>query len=87
MLPQTALTHIHRQDANSSIIPLAHAVNAGKLPDDFTKPQVDRSFGVRLVRLPEVVGQVVQQATVKQFSIADIQVLAPMPLEPLALIV
>lgn len=79
VLPQTALTHIHRQDADSSIIPLAHAVNAGKLPDDFTKPQVDRSFlACAPSQVPEVVGQVVQRAAVKQFSIADIQVLAPM---------
>ncbi|HAJ54287.1 MAG TPA: ATP-dependent RecD-like DNA helicase, partial [Lactobacillus sp.] len=78
-LPQAALTHIHRQDADSSIIPLAHAVNAGKLPDDFTQPQVDRSFlACTPSQVPEVVGQVVKRAAVKQFSIADIQVLAPM---------
>ena len=78
-LPHAALTHIHRQDADSSIIPLAHAVNAGRLPDDFTRPQVDRSFlPCSPSQVPEVVGQVVQRAAVKQFSIADIQVLAPM---------
>ncbi|QVI35768.1 DNA helicase RecD [Lacticaseibacillus chiayiensis] len=78
-LPQAALTHVHRQDADSSIIPLAHAVNAGKLPDDFTQPQVDRSFlACTPSQVPEVVGQVVKRAAVKQFSIADIQVLAPM---------
>ncbi|MFD1484269.1 ATP-dependent RecD-like DNA helicase [Lacticaseibacillus baoqingensis] len=77
-LPAQELTHIHRQDAQSSIITLAHAINAGHLPPDWQKPQPDRSFILCPPnQLAQVVGQVVAKAQGK-FSLAQMQVLAPM---------
>lgn len=77
-LPALELTHIHRQDADSSIIPLAHAINTGKLPADWQQNRADRSFILcPPEQLPRVVGQVVGRAA-QQFDPADMQVLAPM---------
>lgn len=78
VLPAQELTHIHRQAKESSIIPLAHAINAGRLPADWQKPQVDRSFILCPPnQLATVVGQVVAKARAK-FDLAELQVLAPM---------
>ncbi|WP_125703159.1 SF1B family DNA helicase RecD2 [Lacticaseibacillus daqingensis] len=77
-LPSMALTHIHRQDADSSIIPLAHAINRGVLPPDWQHNQADRSFILCPPnQLAQAVGQVVGKAAQK-FDPANIQVLAPM---------
>lgn len=78
VLPAQELTHIHRQDQASSIIPLAHAINQGQLPADWQAPQPDRSFILcPPEQLASVVGQVVARAGAK-FSLDNIQVLAPM---------
>ncbi|WP_179395292.1 SF1B family DNA helicase RecD2 [Lacticaseibacillus absianus] len=77
-LPSLELTHIHRQDATSSIIPLAHAINRGTLPPDWQQNQPDRSFILCPPnQLAAAVGQVVGRAAQK-FEAANIQVLAPM---------
>jgi exodeoxyribonuclease V alpha subunit len=77
-LPAQELTHIHRQDAQSSIITLAHAINAGQLPADWQQPRADRSFILCPPnQLAQVVGQVVGKAKSK-FTLAQMQVLAPM---------
>ncbi|KRO18357.1 SF1B family DNA helicase RecD2 [Lacticaseibacillus saniviri] len=78
VLPSQELTHIHRQDATSSIIPLAHAINRGELPADLLKPQADRSFFVcPPEQIQSVVAQVIQKAQGK-FAPLAIQILAPM---------
>ncbi|WP_157052199.1 ATP-dependent RecD-like DNA helicase [Lacticaseibacillus brantae] len=78
VLPSQELTHIHRQDQASSIIPLAHDVNAGYLPDDILTPKVDRSFfPCAPDQIGDVITQVIQRAA-KKFKPADMQVLAPM---------
>ncbi|WP_390408380.1 SF1B family DNA helicase RecD2 [Lacticaseibacillus jixiensis] len=72
------LTHIHRQDDGSSIITLAHAINAGQLPADWQAPKPDRSFILCPPnQLAQVVGQVVAKAKAK-FALSNMQVLAPM---------
>ncbi|WP_203663229.1 ATP-dependent RecD-like DNA helicase [Lacticaseibacillus sp. 53-4] len=77
-LPAMELRHIHRQDEDSSIIPLAHAINAGRLPADWQQSKKDRSFILcPPEQLARVVGQVVGKAAT-QFDKADVQVLAPM---------
>ncbi|WP_461224176.1 SF1B family DNA helicase RecD2 [Lacticaseibacillus suihuaensis] len=77
-LPSLELSHIHRQDAASSIIPLAHAINAGKLPADWQQNRPDRSFILCPPnQLAPAVGQVVQKAS-RKFAKSELQVLAPM---------
>ncbi|MCX2456109.1 SF1B family DNA helicase RecD2 [Lacticaseibacillus nasuensis] len=78
VLPAQELTHIHRQDAKSSIIPLAHAINSGQLPADWQQPKPDRSFILCPPnQLATVVGQVAAKAG-KKFGLDNMQVLAPM---------
>ncbi|WP_225047350.1 ATP-dependent RecD-like DNA helicase [Lacticaseibacillus kribbianus] len=77
-LPALELSHIHRQDATSSIIPLAHAINAGKLPADWQQNRPDRSFILCPPnQLAAAVGQVVAKAS-RKFAKSELQVLAPM---------
>lgn len=78
-LTKIQLDTIYRQGDGSSIIPLAHAIKNGQLPDDFTKNQKDRSFiACRANQVADVIDQVVGKAHAKGFTSADIQVLAPM---------
>ena len=78
-LPSTELTTIYRQDDDSSIIPLAHAIKQGQLPQDFTVNQADRSFfAARPYQVVPLVNQVVARAKARGFAKTDIQVLAPM---------
>ncbi|MFD1319383.1 SF1B family DNA helicase RecD2 [Loigolactobacillus zhaoyuanensis] len=79
VLPRHELTEIYRQDGESSIIPLAHAIKEGKLPDDFGENKVDRSFfACNAYQVESVIAQVVTKAKAKGFTAKDIQVLAPM---------
>lgn len=79
VIPSIELTQVHRQEGESSIIPLAHAIKDGKLPSDFTAPQGDRSFiPCRSSQLLTVIEQVVTRAMKKGYTKKDIQVLAPM---------
>lgn len=79
LLPKKELTQIYRQGEYSSIISLAHAVNQGELPVDFSQQQNDRSF-IRCTakQVPQVIAQVIEVALRKGNSKDDIQVLAPM---------
>ncbi|WP_127849648.1 ATP-dependent RecD-like DNA helicase [Lacticaseibacillus hulanensis] len=78
-LPSVELTHIHRQDDNSSIVPLAHAINEGELPPDLLTQKPDRSFfACSPEQVPQVVEQVVAAAVRKGFDPLQVQVLAPM---------
>ncbi|MGX7243523.1 SF1B family DNA helicase RecD2 [Enterococcus quebecensis] len=78
-IPKKELTEIYRQGDGSSIIPLAHEIKQGKLPQDFTVNQKDRSFFPSDVHHIETyVRQIVTKAKAKGFSPQDIQLLAPM---------
>lgn len=79
ILPFTQLTTIFRQAEQSTIIQLAHRVNKGELPTDFTVNQKDRSFlPCATNQVPLFVETVVKRALNKGYTIQDIQVLAPM---------
>ncbi|GAY74091.1 Recd-like DNA helicase YrrC [Lentilactobacillus kosonis] len=78
-VPYMKLDTIYRQDANSSIISLAHEIHQGELPVDFTVNQRDRSFiPCDENQIASVVQQVTERAKSKGFSKMDVQVLAPM---------
>lgn len=79
LLPKKELTKIYRQGEYSSIISLAHAVNEGTLPADFTQQQNDRSFILcSASQVPQVIAQVTEVAVRKGNETDEIQVLAPM---------
>lgn len=78
-IPQKELIEIYRQEGGSSIIPLAHEIKQGKLPEDFTTNQQDRSFFTSDVyHIETYIRQIVTKAKEKGFSPQDIQLLAPM---------
>ncbi len=78
-LPKVELTNIHRQAADSTIIPLAHAIKEGKLPSDLTNKMPDRSFiSCRANQVPSVVQQIIDLSKKRDYSANDIQILAPM---------
>jgi exodeoxyribonuclease V alpha subunit len=78
-IPKRELTEIYRQENGSSIIPLAHEIKQGKLPQDFTVNQKDRSFFPSDVyHIESYVRQIVEKAKAKGFTAQDIQLLAPM---------
>ncbi|MFL2134616.1 ATP-dependent RecD-like DNA helicase [Desemzia sp. FAM 24101] len=78
-VPSMELNEIYRQGDGSSIITLAHNIKNGELPNDFQKPQRDRSFfNCSAFQIEEVIRQVVSKAKLKGFTAQDIQVLAPM---------
>ncbi|WP_458412398.1 ATP-dependent RecD-like DNA helicase [Schinkia sp. CFF1] len=73
------LTDIYRQSEGSSIIDLAHSIKGGILPEDITKPKVDRAFfKCKQDQVLEVVRQVSANALKKGYTAKDVQVLAPM---------
>lgn len=79
VLSSQTLQHIYRQDDHSSIITLAHEINEGRIDDNFFKNYADRSFfACQPQQVPNVVGQVVKKARQRNFTIQEIQVLAPM---------
>lgn len=78
-LPKVELTNIHRQAADSTIIPLAHAIKGGKLPSDLTNKMPDRSFiSCHANQVPSVVQQIIDLSKKRAYSANDIQILAPM---------
>lgn len=78
-LPKVELTNIHRQAADSTIIPLAHAIKEGKLPPDLTNKMLDRSFiSCHANQVPSVVQQIIDLSKKRDYSANDIQILAPM---------
>lgn len=77
-LPKVELTNIHRQAADSTIIPLAHAIKEGKLPPDLTNKMPDRSFiSCHANQVPSVVQQIIDLSKKRDYSANDIQILAP----------
>ncbi|MCS4485608.1 SF1B family DNA helicase RecD2 [Staphylococcus americanisciuri] len=78
VLPRVNLTEVYRQQDGSSIIDLAHRMKLGE-EVDITKRYHDRSFiPCQTHQIPEIVDKVVTNAVQKGYTMADIQVLAPM---------
>ncbi|MDT2755984.1 ATP-dependent RecD-like DNA helicase [Enterococcus asini] len=78
-IPKRELTEIYRQEDGSSIIALAHEIKDGKLPENLTVNQKDRSFFTcDAYQIEPVIAQIVGKAKAKGFTAQDIQVLAPM---------
>lgn len=78
-IPSRELVDIYRQEDGSSIIPLAHSIKNGQLPDDFTLNHKDRSFfNANAYQIEQTIRQIVTKAKAKGFTAQDIQVLAPM---------
>ncbi|WP_246483950.1 SF1B family DNA helicase RecD2 [Heyndrickxia vini] len=79
VIPTVQLTDIYRQEGGSSIIELAHDIKNGRIPQDVTKQQKDRSF-IRCTtqQIPEVIEKIVSSAKRKGYTQKDVQVLAPM---------
>lgn len=79
VIPTIRLTDIYRQEEGSSIIELAHEIKEGRLPDNVTEQQADRSFiKCSSAQIAQVVEKIVLNAVKKGFTPRDIQVLAPM---------
>lgn len=78
-IDQMHLETIYRQDSDSTIIPLAHSIQQGKLPYNFTQKQTDRSFiPCQANQMGQVIEQIVKKAKTKGYNSTDIQILAPM---------
>ncbi len=78
VLPRINLTEVYRQQEGSSIIELAHKMKLGEAVD-ITQRFHDRSFiPCSTEQIPDVVEKVVNNAVQKGYTMADIQVLAPM---------
>lgn len=78
VLPRINLTEVYRQQDGSSIIDLAHRMKLGE-EVDITQRFHDRSFiPCQTQQIPEIVDKIVSNAVGKGYTMADIQVLAPM---------
>ena len=78
-LPKVELTNIHRQAADSTIIPLAHAVKDGRVPADLMAKKADRSFiPCQAWQVPDVVEQINKLSRQRGYTAQDVQILAPM---------
>jgi exodeoxyribonuclease V alpha subunit len=78
-IPRVELTDIFRQESDSSIVPLAHALKRGEVPDDILKPQSDRRFfPCKRDQAVDVILQTYTEALNRGYTLFDVQVLAPM---------
>ena len=78
-LPKVELTNIHRQAADSTIIPLAHAVKDGRVPAYLMAKKADRSFiPCQAWQVPDVVEQIIKLSRQRGYTAQDVQILAPM---------
>lgn len=78
-LPKVELTNIHRQAADSTIIPLAHAVKDGRVPAELMAKKADRSFiPCQAWQVPDVVEQIIKLSRQRGYTAQDVQILAPM---------
>lgn len=78
-LPKVELTNIHRQAADSTIIPLAHAVKDGRVPADLMAKKADQSFiPCQAWQVPDVVEQIIKLSRQRGYTAQDVQILAPM---------
>lgn len=79
LIPTVSLTKIYRQEQDSSIIQLAHDIQNGQLPADFTENKKDKSFfRANANQVADAIDQIAEKAVHKGISKNDIQVLAPM---------
>lgn len=79
VIPGQELERIYRQDAQSSIIDLAHEINEGQMTADFFKNKADRSFiSCQPNQIPNVIEQIVTKAKQRGFTSKDMQILIPM---------
>jgi exodeoxyribonuclease V alpha subunit len=78
-IPTISLTKIYRQEQDSSIIQLAHDIQTGALPEDFTQNKKDKSFFfAKANQIADAIDQIAEKAVAKGLSKNDLQVLAPM---------
>lgn len=79
LIKTTFLHKIHRQDAGSSIITLAHAVNDGYLPPDLMEKKNDRTFiKASNDKLPELICKLYEKVVDRGYELSDVQILIPM---------
>ncbi len=79
VIPTVELGQVYRQASGSSIVELAHQLKNNEFPKDLIAKTGDRSFiQANASQIPTVVAQIIQSALKKDFSIHDVQVLAPM---------
>ncbi|MFD2729739.1 SF1B family DNA helicase RecD2 [Enterococcus camelliae] len=77
--PKKELIEIYRQGSESTIIPLAHDIKDGYLPENFMVNQPDRSFfACQAYQIEPIIAKIVEKAKAKGFTAQDIQILAPM---------
>ena len=63
------MTKIYRQEQDSSIIQLAHDIQKGVLPEDFTKNKKDKSFFLANAnQIVDAIDQIAQKAVDKGIS-------------------
>ena len=75
----TRLTEIHRQAKDSSVITLAHEINAGVLPNDLNEKKADRLFiSSHNDNIIDYLEKVIKGAIDKGYTARDVQVLIPM---------
>lgn len=78
-LPRVELQQVFRQEKNSSIINLAHAIKQGSLPEDLLLPLPDRRFfQCEKEHVISVICQTFTNAQKKGYDLFQIQILAPM---------
>lgn len=78
-IPSVRLNKIFRQDENSTITSLAHAIKDGHLPSDFTARKADRSyFETNAQFVPQLISQIAGAWQKKGNNPFELQVLAPM---------
>lgn len=78
ILPTVALSHVHRQDDDSSIIDLAHEVNTGLATHIFSKTINSSFIASRPDQIDSVIPQIVALALKRGFHKDDIQILGSM---------
>ena len=84
MIPQRRLKHIYRQSEDSSIIPLAHHINAGEVNTSLFAPDNPNQYSHRQFvkssyrNIPQIISQAVELYHTKyNVPVMDIQILAP----------
>ncbi|MEY8441927.1 ATP-dependent RecD-like DNA helicase [Lactobacillaceae bacterium 24-114] len=78
-ISQITLDKIHRQSADSTIIPLAHSIKEGVIPPDLTAKMPDRSFiACQASQVPHVVEQIIDLSEKRGYGADELQILAPM---------
>ncbi|MDR1606351.1 MAG: ATP-dependent RecD-like DNA helicase [Streptococcaceae bacterium] len=78
-LSTVRLDKIFRQDQESTITNLAHAIKQGQLPADFTAKKADRSYiESSAANIPDYIAQIAKAWLKRGYDPFDLQVLIPM---------